>query len=1145
MSSASIPNVFIGFVLNALEHPPFMYVSKLAACCAMLFLDRSDEELLRELCTKWATCFIKDRERMRQYASASSQQQSGTSRCVEKKGASTPHRWRTDSTDRDEVVKHFLIVLNSLAFMYFSFNWNKTEYIIQINREYAYYIRDHVLPLCVELGAEEGSDEPMGESTILSPVQEVRTVVPFFSPTVVNRDFRSAGSSLRNSIAEGGSVPIPRPSSNSDSVSNLERSPATSAPPRAHASRRLQRRLQARAQSHITVLHLSNYEAFMEGNTTGRLIVFHGVYCDKSNALRKVLDAFIDRSPLTPMPKVGVVYTMSEPQLAALYNISWFPTIIYHPPRSMEEVESKRLYAESPRSVDLEPHLSVSSLDKPIDLSVYASSSPIHGFKDEIKFLLGKNAEVMPSSEPGEFPCTAEDALTYPRLPQLGSSTAAFHSLEERHGTCRVFPICGAPTVHVLIAWIRSGGTYVPDAGKECHSMLETTDELKASLHAAVMLLKRIEKPPIPSVLSPDPELAAVDAPVFVFLGGGMAAGKTTALTALSRSDWWKGKETNAVVVCADEFKPPNFDPRSPDAHQNSTRAAEQLLIQAINQRRNIVLDGTMMWAPFIVEVVNVLRCAHLSIFKPGIGYDPDSGKEQYFEYARKRAVPQHHPYRIICLGITVEPDIAVPRGIMRQFSTGRGVPVKDQLKSFKLFSENFPLYVTLMDKVILLNNNIFVDLRKGELPPEMARKDDVDQSLLILDPEAYALALKIQPSSATPDVMWNGVRAPSPDRRFYAIVVPSSLTLTTQRTANAYRTKPGATLVLEWDLSPSPSEKQPLTGPATVPQPVLRCCLVYFLVFVFYFSTSLSFGCLFVFRDIIIIIIVIIIIVFDEKYNMSESPFDVANRDYSSLEAHSCGDDEQASMTGPGLASQQSPDTQGEIGADSPFFNPVATAVTWQLDLNERNLHSFKSTVQSGNVPLRTDFVDSRDYAAHTRAAAPHHSVAGQTEYSLCSQGMPTEHQANSNSFGPAALYEAKYDRFEKSHGSAPTLLSENEASLGNTNNPLNVTNLQHHVQILSSGKPVTLRPENICVSCEGKSPQPGMNYTNSLLVEPPSDSSLHEGSRGYFGYSTLFPETDQWSTQSVGEIGFSDFISDRTPFRSAQSSLRASRTP
>ncbi|EPY17435.1 hypothetical protein STCU_10620 [Strigomonas culicis] len=220
-----------------------------------------------------------------------------------------------------------------------------------------------------------------------------------------------------------------------------------------------------------------------------------------------------------------------------------------------------------------------------------------------------------------------------------------------------------------------------------------------------------------------------------------MAAGKTTASMALAKSSWWKDHKDSSVVVNADEFK--LSDPQSAyphaEAHVSSTQEAENLLVQALNQGRSIVFDSTMMWRPFIEQMVAMVRRAHVTLFKRGRGYLPHDDIEEYFVPLEKRPQRLQRPYKIHFLGITVEPDIAVPRGFIRKFTTGRGVPIPTQLRSFKFFAENFPHYVPLMDSTTLYDNNVYVNLEKGELPPVMAEKnEETKNNLCIRDKVAY-----------------------------------------------------------------------------------------------------------------------------------------------------------------------------------------------------------------------------------------------------------------------------------------------------------------------------------------------------------------------------------------------------------------------
>lgn len=1336
----TVPNVFITYFLEGISHPPYMYVSKLAACCAMLFVERSDDDLLKVLCDKWAIRFGEERKRLKRHytrkmksckdeqntdkqdlpdlfniprliipssaasfsipsaahtttasspiqAARASENVDSTFDSPTTPGTSetevTPFRTPFESPvspnsrfpflalvaegkkevpsvpslsyflhssflDDHEVdgkgllIQCFLRLLKSAAFLYFSYNWGKTDFLIQINREYAYYIRDTVLPMCVALEPNEGVDEYPLKPSLLSPF---RVLYRFANPRSASYEFIVPGStSLRNTvdisrtISSTGSLtpPIRSPSGTSptsvhgfplterpsscvspcppaqygsglvvsasqpvfprslpcafdskgkavetppsyllcpsccsksfatsshtdggSSLSSIPSRAATETPdafsttlsgasagiigsskkplnvpynsrknshsqtssgggtgvsgvllpshsveasghrsPTNVRSRRFFQRLEEKSASRIFHLTSDTYPEFMKENTTGILIVFHGMYCAKSNALRKVLDVFMERNPVDPMPKVAVVNTVSEPRLAALYNIWWLPSIIYTPPYSRgdpsasgrgmdvlppqastpkEETEKKGFDAceRLPSSAGERPYVSptesvvssVSSRDgvrtltnsegndstickmsastekkglatsfvtsqhhgkessKGFSRSSFSSSEALssaavtpappnasrtvsparssrpppdlltafphlflkskesswgstsRGYAEDMNFSFGfhRSSEFVGQGLPGTFihslermhteegvrpplsPSHSEpidkaakindkldgtdadhgsgaDAIASKRkeqdcdtlgFPELLTGDAArsvnsiiltgvpftqhaslppvehtFDNVEAMEALCgvyRVFPFNRAPSVHVLAEWIRSEGTYVAtemphrlekaakgaSQGRISHfapsdlssgtlfhdtlatdvdrpptavetqrmtdenttshpeteddgrrgmytahayaetplqsSMLLTSDQLKACLHAAVTFLRRIDRPvdysilrevptipscsffssksqltaslfpcistfptapqlssstggaPCSPLISPpllpsssaftiheEPDAASTGIrsgadpmsgtapPFFVFLGGGMAAGKTTALRAFYESAWWKERagaaEADVVVVAADEFKTRNFDPNNQAAHLNSTKSAELLLIQALNQCRNIILDGTMMWAPFVVDVIKVIRAAHTTIFKPAKGYHPDTGEERYFEFARARSVPYLHPYKILCLGITVEPYLAVPLGLLRHFSTGRGVRIRDQLRSFKLFSHNFPLYVTLVDAIYLLDNNAPGDIGKDEPPRIIALKEECDACLRIVDEEAYAL---------------------------------------------------------------------------------------------------------------------------------------------------------------------------------------------------------------------------------------------------------------------------------------------------------------------------------------------------------------------------------------------------------------------
>ena len=47
-------------------------------------------------------------------------------------------------------------------------------------------------------------------------------------------------------------------------------------------------------------------------------------------------------------------------------------------------------------------------------------------------------------------------------------------------------------------------------------------------------------------------------------------------------------------------------------------------------------------------------------------------------------------PYRIELVGVTCDPGLAVARGVWRKLRSGRSVPIPSQLRSHRLFSENW-----------------------------------------------------------------------------------------------------------------------------------------------------------------------------------------------------------------------------------------------------------------------------------------------------------------------------------------------------------------------------------------------------------------------------------------------------------------------
>lgn len=64
--------------------------------------------------------------------------------------------------------------------------------------------------------------------------------------------------------------------------------------------------------------------------------------------------------------------------------------------------------------------------------------------------------------------------------------------------------------------------------------------------------------------------------------------------------------------------------------------------------------------------------------------------------------MPGRRPYRIEMVGVTCDAGLAVARGIWRKLRTGRSVPIHAQLRSHRLFSENWERLAHLVDSATL-----------------------------------------------------------------------------------------------------------------------------------------------------------------------------------------------------------------------------------------------------------------------------------------------------------------------------------------------------------------------------------------------------------------------------------------------------------
>lgn len=207
--------------------------------------------------------------------------------------------------------------------------------------------------------------------------------------------------------------------------------------------------------------------------------------------------------------------------------------------------------------------------------------------------------------------------------------------------------------------------------------------------------------------------------PMCVLLGGGMGAGKTTVVNLIGSTPFWKAYGDSVVTVEADEFK--MSDPLfqfllgvTPNAasfvHRDSLDAAEQLFVQAVNSRRDIVFDGTLTWHEYARQTIEMLRDTEY-MYRRGRGFvkngAPDGENvEEYWVRDKRRERPVR-PYRVEIVGVTADADISVMRGIVRRITSGRDVSVRHQLNSHRLFSQNFERYIELADATYLFDTTL------------------------------------------------------------------------------------------------------------------------------------------------------------------------------------------------------------------------------------------------------------------------------------------------------------------------------------------------------------------------------------------------------------------------------------------------------
>ncbi|KAL6614407.1 hypothetical protein ACP70R_036677 [Stipagrostis hirtigluma subsp. patula] len=238
--------------------------------------------------------------------------------------------------------------------------------------------------------------------------------------------------------------------------------------------------------------------------------------------------------------------------------------------------------------------------------------------------------------------------------------------------------------------------------------------------------------------------------PVLLLMGGGMGAGKSTVLKQIMKEVFWTGAAANAVVVEADAFKESDVIYQAITSrghhndmlqtaelvHKSSTDAAASLLVTALNEGRDVIMDGTLSWEPFVRQTIAMARSVHRQRYRMGVGYKvaaDGTTTEKYWEPVEDDGAGgeapggrgPRKPYRIELVGIICDAYLAVIRGIRRAIISGRAVRVNSQLKSHKRFAGAFRKYCELVDNARLYSTNTIAGAK-------LIAWKDVDSRLLV-----------------------------------------------------------------------------------------------------------------------------------------------------------------------------------------------------------------------------------------------------------------------------------------------------------------------------------------------------------------------------------------------------------------------------
>ncbi|KAJ8749484.1 hypothetical protein K2173_025679 [Erythroxylum novogranatense] len=265
--------------------------------------------------------------------------------------------------------------------------------------------------------------------------------------------------------------------------------------------------------------------------------------------------------------------------------------------------------------------------------------------------------------------------------------------------------------------------------------------------------------------------------PVLLFMGGGMGAGKSTVLKDIIKEPFWAGAAGNAVIIEADAFKESDVIYKALSSkghvdmirtaelvHQSSTDAASSLLVTALNEGRDVIMDGTLSWAPFVVQTITMARNVHRRRYRMGAGYkvtDDGTISENYWEQIdeeqpQEEGSKKRKPYRIELVGVVCDAYLAVVRGIRRAIMCRRAVRVRSQLKSHKRFASAFLTYCQLVDNARLYCTNAL------EGAPKLIGWKERDKTLLV-DPDEIDCLKRVGCLNEEAESIYELYKSPNP----------------------------------------------------------------------------------------------------------------------------------------------------------------------------------------------------------------------------------------------------------------------------------------------------------------------------------------------------------------------------------------------